>query len=141
MQWHCLLLTAITIALAGSCADAQEHHEGHHGGVPGGTHARWHAKYYINWVNKEGKGCCNNQDCGELPDGDQRVTSEGMIEVRIHGVGVASGQTAWCPVLLKHYLASGNAPNWNTAHICVSDYYHGKTPCEQLICYQPKPMY
>jgi hypothetical protein len=63
-------------------AHAQEHHERHH-------------PSYQNWVNQADKGCCNNQDCGELA-GDNERTVAGRIEVRIEGT--------WCPVLAHHYL-------------------------------------
>jgi hypothetical protein len=48
------------------------------------------------------KGCCNNQDCGELKDENERTTSAGTVEVKI--------DSEWCPVLPHHYLKRGNAP-------------------------------
>jgi len=95
------------------------------------NHTQHHASYQ-SWVNKDGKGCCNDRDCGELADQDERNTATGT-EVRIEG--------QWCPVLTYHYLKSGNAPNWQTSHVCVSltlaDDDRG--PCQRLLCYQPKP--
>jgi hypothetical protein len=44
--------------------------------------------YYQNWINKNDNGCCNNQDCGEVRDENERTMASG-IEVRIGGV--------WCP--------------------------------------------
>lgn len=95
------------------------------------NHAEHHA-HYQNWVNKDNKGCCNDQDCGTLNDADER-TSRGFQEVRIEGV--------WCPVEPKHYLKSGNAPDASTSHVCV--WHRQAQPalsiCERLLCYQPKP--
>jgi hypothetical protein len=98
---------------------AQEHHHRHHAD-------------YQNWINKAGEGCCNNQDCGEIKEGDER-SSNGFLEVRVEG--------QWCPILSKHYLKSGNVPNASTSHVCV---WHpaskpGLGPCARLLCYQPQP--
>lgn len=117
-------LAALTL-LALSCCGAltpvlaQEHHAQHH-------------NVYQSWINKAGKGCCNNQDCGELAAENERENA-GQLEVRIEG--------QWCPVEALHYLKSGNAPNWQTSHVCVARAYDGNTltPCERLLCYQPKP--
>lgn len=87
---------------------------------------------YHDWVNFEGKGCCNNQDCFAIADSDER-TFNGVHQVKVEG--------EWCPVLSKHYLKKGNGANHATAHICVTGYYGGKTPCEKFICYQPKPLF
>lgn len=98
---------------------AQSHHDHHHA-------------FYQGWVNKDGKGCCNDQDCGELPEGDERETG-GVLEVKVEG--------QWCPVLPKHYLGKGNVPNASVSHVCVlrkSEAYPGG-PCERFICYQPQP--
>lgn len=96
---------------------------------------------YNNWVNNEDKGCCNNQDC--RPAADTEVRYSPRTEVKIEG--------KWCPVLSKHYLKKGNAPDWNTNHVCVRIEYAGDDmggtpapatdPCERLLCFQPKPMY
>ena len=43
---------ALSLALTGP-ATAQHNHDRHH-------------PIYQNWVNLDGKGCCNNMDCGEL---------------------------------------------------------------------------
>jgi hypothetical protein len=101
------------------------------------NHAAGHA-WYQNWVNKKGQGCCNSAHCGTLP-GDRIRTRAGELEVFIEGVGQAQGQSAWCPVLPHHYLSAGNAPSWETAHVCVYAGYGGTTPCEQFICFQPQP--
>ena len=107
------------LALWPPALHAQEHHERHHA-------------YYQNWVNKQDKGCCNDQDCGELREEDERNTRDG-VEVRIEG--------QWCPVQPFHYLKRGNAPNWTTSHVCVQKYPSppNTSVCERLLCYQPKP--
>lgn len=100
--------------------------------LPQHNHAQYHP-HYQNWVNRNGEGCCNDQDCGELPDNDER-TVRGQLEVRVEG--------EWCPVLPKHYLRSGNVPNASVAHVCVWDQraQPRMSPCERLLCYQPKPL-
>lgn len=106
-------------------AGAQHNHSAGHG-------------FYQEWVNGKGRGCCNDRDCGSLADKDQR-TDNGRLEVRIEG--------QWCPVQSWHYLKKGNAPNWETAHVCVDriDIGDGEAdtrgPCERLLCYQPKPLF
>lgn len=105
------------LALLPSVAFAQEHHAQHH-------------PVYQNWINGRDKGCCNNQDCGELREENERQTSAG-VEVRIEG--------KWCPVESWHYLKRGNAPDWSTSHVCVLKSYAPGSPCERLLCYQPKP--
>lgn len=97
-----------------------------------------HHASYQSWTNNDGKGCCNNADCSEIEDAKVRET-DGKIEVFVQGVGSAAGQSAWCPVLHSHYLKHGNAPNWSSAHACITQYYGGATPCAQFICFQPKP--
>lgn len=100
---------------------AQQNHHHHHSD-------------YQNWVNKKGEGCCNNQDCGEVPDGAERET-KGSLEVHVEG--------QWCPVLPHHYLRQGNVPNADRSHVCVwhpasrPDLPH---PCQRLLCYQPRPL-
>jgi hypothetical protein len=88
--------------------------------------------FYQNWVNKQDKGCCNNQDCGVLREEDERNAHEG-VEVRVDG--------EWCPVQPWHYLKQGNAPNWTTSHVCVLKNSRGinVSACQRLLCYQPKP--
>lgn len=103
------------ILLAGP-ALAQEHHDRHHA-------------TYQNWLSNGGINCCNNQDCGELPPEQERITPAGQTEVRIDG--------QWCPVLPSHYLKRGNAPNWSTSHVCVEK--SAKPVCDRLLCYQPRP--
>lgn len=94
---------------------------------------------YSNWVNKNGHGCCNNEDCLPIPEGFER-TREGVLEVFVEGRGVAKGKSEWCPVMAHHYLSKGNAPNGSVSHYCV--WHHaGNTPCLQFICYQPQAMY
>ena len=112
-------LLAATLVLWPLGLQAQEHHQMHHA-------------YYQNWVNKQDKGCCNNQDCGELRAENERVTGGG-IEVRIDG--------EWCPVQSWHYLKQGNAPDWSTSHVCVLKYSTtaNASACQRLLCYQPKP--
>ena len=109
-------LAALCVMLAG-LAFGQHNHAQHH-------------DHYSGWVNQDGKGCCNNQDCGQLGEDDER-TSNGKLEVRVEG--------QWCPVLSVHYLKSGNVPNASVAHVCVLKYGNGG-PCERFICYQPRPL-
>jgi hypothetical protein len=109
---------ALAAALLPLPAAAQHNHHLHH-------------NVYQNWVNKENRGCCNNQDCGELAEADERSNGAGA-EVRVEGV--------WCPVKSHMYLKTGNAPNWSTSHACVlRGSLHPGGPCDRLICYQPKP--
>lgn len=94
-------------------------------------HGRHHA-FYQNWINKADKGCCNDQDCGELAENDERTIGD-RVEVLVEG-------TTWCPVEPHHYLKRGNAPNWATAHVCVRKWRQPDEPaCARLLCYQPKP--
>jgi hypothetical protein len=94
------------------------------------NHAQHHSVYQ-NWVNQQNKGCCSNQDCGELAESDER-TSGTSVEVKIEG--------QWCPVQGHMYLKSGNAPNWSSSHVCVLNrLHHAGGPCDRLMCYQPKP--
>lgn len=106
----------------------------------GGRHNHaHHHDVYQGWENGLDQGCCNDQDCGQLPDADER-TDAGKLEVRIEG--------EWCPVLPHHYLKKGNVPNASVAHVCVLkpivDDYSGapdpRGPCERFICYQPRPL-
>jgi len=117
--WTCL-------ALAGSTQAEDASHRLHH-------------VYYQDWVNYSGDACCNDGDCRELAAEHERTDAAGNLEVYVRGVGVAFGTAAWCRILPRHYLRRGNAPNWASSHVCVSTWYGGNTPCEQLICYQPKP--
>ena len=94
---------------------------------------------YKNWVNKNSKGCCNDQHCRPVPVGFER-TREGQLEVLVIGKGVAEGQWAWCPILATHYLKTGNVPNGSVSHYCVWE-NAGTTPCGQLLCYQPETLY
>lgn len=97
-------------------------------------HHLGHANYQ-NWINKNGRGCCNKHDCGRLADIDERTTSWGALEVRIEGT--------WCPIQPHHYLQRGNAPDWSSAHVCVQkrQAWQLTGACERLLCYQPKPQF
>ncbi len=112
-------LLVATLVLCPLGALAQDNHHLHHA-------------YYQNWVNQKDRGCCNDQDCGELREENERSTATGM-EVRIDG--------EWCPVQAWQYLKRGNAPNWATSHVCVTKNYSGlkTSTCDRLLCYQPKP--
>lgn len=116
------LLAAIIAAIVSSpitIASAQENHAAGH-------------PLYQSWVSKDGVNCCNDRDCGQIADADVRQDSS-QIEVRIDGT--------WCPVTEGKYLRSGNAPDWSTAHACISNksYYNFDKPCDRLLCFQPKP--
>lgn len=93
---------------------------------------------YQNWVNKQDKGCCNNQDCGEVADEDVRENGP-AYEVKIEG--------NWCEVKPWMYLKTGNAPNWSSAHVCVLQDRAGlygllpRPACDRLLCFQPKPQF
>lgn len=97
------------------------------------NHAQGHA-FYQGWTNQVGRACCNDQDCGTLRDTDER-TNAGRLEVRIEG--------HWCPIKPHHYLKSGNAPDWSTAHVCVLKGvpWNIVPVCDRLLCYQPKPAF
>jgi len=113
-----ILVIIIVLLMLYPLAHAQVGHDRHH-------------VFYQNWTNQKDTNCCNNQDCGELPPENERVTSNG-VEVKIEGV--------WCPVYSWHYLKKGNAPNWAVAHVCVQRAFQSKTSaCSRLLCYQPKP--
>lgn len=87
--------------------------------------------HYSDWVNRKGQECCTDQqDCRALSNEDERTVA-GKLEVRVEG--------AWCPVLPHHYLKTGNAPNWQTSHICVVRKLDDGFQCERFICYQSKP--
>jgi hypothetical protein len=123
------LLIAVCLALLALASSAR---------TDDASHRRFHA-YYQDWVNYAGDECCNSSDCRELPAEHERTDAAGNLEVFVQGVGVAFGTAAWCKILPRHYLRRGNAPNWASSHVCISTWYGGNTPCEQLICYQPKP--
>lgn len=96
------------------------------------NHTQHHA-FYKNWTNQKDRNCCNDQDCGELKDEDERTTPSGL-EVKVEGM--------WCKVQWWHYLKKGNAPNWASSHVCVvknMPYMYPVSACERLLCYQPKP--
>lgn len=108
-------------------AKAQEHHELGH-------------LEYKNWVNAEGTGCCNNQDCGVLRDDQVRETENGVDVF----VGFAGEPKKWCHVMAKHYVKKGKSPYWGAAHACVRAPYVDESGtatmdvCERLLCYMPK---
>ena len=85
-HWLSIYALAFVLLLAGrGIAAAQK------------NHAAGHASY-MSWVNGNGHGCCNNQDCGALADGQEQEIN-GRLHVFVRGVGVAKGQSEWCPVL------------------------------------------
>lgn len=98
----------------------------------------WGHSFYHDWKNKDGRPCCDNTDCREL-DPNHYAIVNGREFVYVQGVGKAKGQAQWCPILAHHYLKTGNVPNMETAHICVTAHYGGETPCAQFICYQGRP--
>lgn len=100
-------------------------------------HHSYHS-HYQSWVNNAHQGCCNDQDCRPLDEKHERIRNN-RLEVYIEGVGAAKGTSSWCEVTSKHYLSKGNAPNASTAHVCVTTFNGRKTPCEQFICFQPRP--
>ena len=94
---------------------------------------------YANWVNKAEKGCCNNTDCRPISDADVRIIG-GSYEVDIG--------KEWCRVLPHHFLKTGNAPDWSTAHVCIrsndiTERKHGfmGSQCHRLLCFQPKAQF
>lgn len=108
----------ITLLWLTSAALAQHRHDQHHA-------------HYQGWYNGLEVNCCNDQDCGEIADADERI-SGGVLTVKIEG--------AWCPVLSHHYLKRGNVPNASVSHVCVDKKkLPGQSPCDRLLCYQPRP--
>jgi hypothetical protein len=103
------------------------------------TQANGETINYTNWVNRDGRGCCNNHDCRPIPPGYER-TNNGRLEVYVVGEGVAAGQAEWCPVTPQHYLSRGNAPDGSHSHYCIWE-RAGTTPCAQLLCYQPQTLH
>lgn len=97
---------------------------------------------YKDWTNWGGQGCCNDHDCDRIEDIDIK-TVRTHVEVRIKG--------EWCEVKPHHYLKTGNAPDWSSAHVCIQKSHyllnrpptHGKggTVCHTLLCFQPKPQF
>lgn len=101
---------------------------------------------YRNWQNYAGKGCCNDHDCRPIEDADIRTTRD-HVEVRRRN---RDGTFEWCPVKREHYLKTGNAPDWSTAHVCFEkNFVNGVevepgagldgSRCYLLRCFQPKP--
>jgi hypothetical protein len=120
--WVVLIASIIGLVIGGIWAAHAQH-----------NHAQHHANYQ-NWINKADRGCCNDNDCGELSEQNERATAAGTVEVKIGG--------EWCPVLPHHYLKRGNAPDWSTSHVCVQKLYSDSPSvptCQRLLCYQPKP--
>lgn len=97
-----------------------------------GAHHVYHEGYYKGWVNQADQGCCDNKDCDELADADERTTG-GKLEVRV--------ENQWCEIKPRFYLKRGNVPNAAVSHVCVSPAIEGVTasPCDRLRCYQPRP--
>lgn len=96
-----------------------------------------HHPVYVDWVSKEGRSCCNNQDCRPLKDSEVRYV-DGQPEMKI--------EASWCPVQPKHYLKTGKSPDWEKAHGCVQlvvNYEYApatkdESPCWRLLCFTPK---
>lgn len=95
---------------------------------------------YRDWVSRDGKGCCNNQDCHPVSDTevDRAATaSPSGVAVKIEG--------RWCPVGRGHFLKSGNAPQWDSAHVCVklsaATLEEAMDPCKRLLCFQDQASY
>lgn len=89
---------------------------------------------YSNWKNGKDQSCCHNLDCRSIPESDER-TVRGHLQVLVEG--------QWCPVLEHHYLKTGNAANPEFAHVCVRQKTINMpdlTPCQRLLCYQPRPL-
>jgi hypothetical protein len=121
-----LWLAAFAAAMTFSPLHAHELHQGH-------EHVN-----YSNWKNKADRGCCNNYDCGPIEDKDVHMSP--VTEVKVDG--------EWCAVLPHHYLQTGNAPDWSSAHVCVQrTFVNGVevkpsgSACQRLLCFQPKPMF
>lgn len=97
---------------------------------------------YSNWTNRGGQGCCNNNDCDRIADEDVRELRD-HVEVKI--------RDQWCEVKPHHYLRTGNAPDWSSAHVCIQKgnylynapprYGQGASLCHTLLCFQPKPQF
>lgn len=112
-----MLRLALLLALT-TAGQAQHNHAQHH-------------DVYIGWINQAGRNCCNQMDCGELADADER-TDNGILRVKIEG--------EWCLVLPHHYLKRGNVPNAAVSHVCVQKYsMPGQSNCDRLLCFQPRP--
>lgn len=64
VAWVCfiaaVLMTGLFLWAASKPVRAQHHHAQHH-------------SHYQSWVNKDNKGCCNNQHCRTLADADERT--------------------------------------------------------------------
>lgn len=94
---------------------------------------------YRQWVNNAGQGCCSNYDCRPIADASVRTNgSKTEVEIGAH----------WCEVLPKHYLSTGNAPDWSTAHVCIQALSMSTphqslagSPCNRLLCFQPRPQF
>ena len=95
------------------------------------NHAAGHSDY-IDWRSiRAPHSCCDNRDCGNIPDSEVRETATGT-QVRISGT--------WCPVLREHYLTRGKSPDWDTAHVCIQPIspYNVADPCGRLLCFTGK---
>lgn len=118
-----IVLSLITLAVSLSFAFPTYAHDG-----------------YKDWTNRGGQGCCNDHDCDRVADEDVK-DNKTHVEVRIKG--------EWCEVKPHHYLRTGNAPDWSSAHVCVQKSNHlynapqslRGTVCHALLCFQPKPQF
>lgn len=98
-------------------AMAQHNHEQGHG-------------YYQGWASQKTQNCCNNDDCGDLEEGEWRHGKEGD-EILI--------KDQWCPVQQEHYVIKGKSPNGERAHACVNKKTQYVNPCDALLCFMGVP--
>lgn len=111
----------LTLAIAVVCMVLFDHAYGQE------HHAQGHADYQ-NWASPKTSFCCNNQDCGALPDSQTRNVETGT-QVLIAG--------QWCPVLMEHRVVKGKSPDWQHRHACIraaQDVDNGD-PCQRLLCF------
>lgn len=92
------------------------------------NHDLHHAQYQ-NWQSNAGFNCCNNQDCGELPDKDVRANGD-HYEVKV--------DDEWCPVTFEHLTRTGASPDWSRNHACILSTASGLTPCQRFKCFKGK---
>lgn len=92
----------------------------------GHNHDLHHAQYQT-WQSNSGFNCCNDRDCGELPE--DRIRENGQnIEVKV--------DDEWCPVLHEHLLKVGKSPDWSKAHACIlAPHSILGTPCQRFKCF------
>lgn len=94
------------------------------------NHDRFHWEYYL-WSSQRAANCCNNIDCGAIPDNQVRETEIGT-QILIAG--------QWCLVQKQHRLIRGKSPDWSTAHACISGVLD-PNPCHRLLCFVGKPLF